>query len=59
MDPITRTFKLEKATKNTQRYQEDPPQGQPPVVGSLYVQQWALGNPPPPSLTVTIETAKA
>ena len=33
-----------------------PKSGQPPRVGSLYVQKWALGENPPRRLTVTLET---
>jgi len=54
MQPITRTFKVEKETKNTIRYTEQPPDGQPPAVGTLYVQKWAVGNPTPDTLTVAI-----
>lgn len=48
-------FKLEKTTKNTYRYQEQPSNGQPPVINTLYVQKWFLGNPPPDEITVAIE----
>jgi len=34
-------FTVEKDTKNTRRYQEEATDG-PPVIGTLYVQQWAL-----------------
>lgn len=47
-------FKLEKATKNTFRYQEEPEDGKPPVVGTIYVQKWFLGNPAPKEITITI-----
>lgn len=50
-------FEREKETKNTLRYQEQPDDGQPPVVGSLYVQRWALGSPAPDRLRVVIEEA--
>ncbi len=53
MDPLK--FKLEKSTKNTYRYQEEPADGKPFVVGTLYVQKWALKNPAPEELTLTIE----
>ncbi len=36
------TFRYEKLTKNTIRFEEVPPSGQPPVVGVLYVQKWAI-----------------
>ncbi len=41
MKAITLLFEVEKDTKNTRRYQEKATDG-PPVVGTLYVQQWAL-----------------
>lgn len=47
-------FTIERETKNTVRYQEEAI-GKPPVVGTLYVQRWALGQPVPPRLTVVIE----
>jgi len=56
-----RPFTLERETKNTRRYLEEPPTGQPPAIGTLYIQKWILGNgtlgdPPPQRLAVTIET---
>jgi len=48
-------FTLEKVTKNTIRYQEEPATGQPPIIGTLYVQKFWLGSPPPQSLEVKIE----
>jgi len=48
-------FGFEKATKNTLKYAEKPEAGQPPRIGSLYVQKWALGTGEPPrQLTVTV-----
>ena len=49
------SFERERETKNTVRYQEEA-DGKPPVVGTLYVQRWALGQPVPQWLTVTIES---
>lgn len=46
-------FEREKETKNTVRFQEVPDKGQPPRVGTLYVQKWAVGSAT--KLTVTIE----
>jgi hypothetical protein len=53
-----RTIKLtfERTTKNTVRYKEEPDEG-PPIIGALYIQQWAVGNPVPHRLVVTIEEA--
>ncbi len=33
-------FKKEKDTKNTVRFMEEPEDGQPLVVGTLYIQKW-------------------
>ncbi len=41
MDKLELTFQVEKDTKNTRRYQEAASDG-PPIIGTLYVQQWAL-----------------
>lgn len=56
MERQTLAFVMERETKNTIRYQEEA-NGKPAVVGTLYVQRWALGQPMPQRLTVTIETA--
>jgi hypothetical protein len=37
-------FKIEKETKNSIRYAEVPEKGQPPIIGSLYVQKWFAGD---------------
>jgi len=46
---------IEKETKNTIRYQERPQEGQPPRIGTLYIQKWALPEKSPNSIQVTIE----
>ena len=46
------TFKREKETKNTVRYQE---QGTDIVIGPLYMQKSALGKNPPEELTMSME----
>lgn len=56
MEKLTITFTLERETKKTIRYEEAAPTGTAPVVGTLYVQKWALGEEPPKSVTVTIES---
>ena len=56
MEKLTITFTLERATKKTIRYEEQAPTGTAPAVGTLYVQKWALGEEPPKSVTVTIES---
>ena len=48
------TFEQEKETKNTVRYQEQPEDGNDPVIGPLYVQKSALGEDPPKVLSVTV-----
>lgn len=40
----TVTFKIEKETKHTVRYEEVPAEGQPPIIGTLYVQKWFAGT---------------
>lgn len=48
------TFQFEKATKNTFKFNEVPEAGQPPKIGALYVQKWALGDNPPKQIAVTL-----
>ena len=57
MDTFRLEFALAKETKNTEKYEEKPEAGQPPRIGTLYVQKWALGDTAPKSLTVTVEEA--
>ena len=51
---LSAQFKLEKETKGTFRYAEETA-GQPPKIGTLYVQKWTLPTPPPNRITVTLE----
>jgi len=51
------TFTLERETKNSVRYQEQTT-GEPPAIGTLYIQKWAVGTPIPQTLTVTVEAAE-
>lgn len=44
MTDKTVKFEFEKETKNSVRFKEVPDEGQPPIVGSLYVQKWYVGN---------------
>jgi hypothetical protein len=53
METQTLNFTLERETKNTIRYQEDA-SGNPPAIGTIYVQKWLLGTTPPRNLTITI-----
>ena len=43
---VERVFEVEKETKNTVRYTEVAEEGQPPVIGTIYVQKWALKGIP-------------
>jgi hypothetical protein len=52
---IKASFELEKETKNTIRYAEKPEAGKPPVIGTIYIQKWALPEPTPQIITVTVE----
>jgi hypothetical protein len=45
----------EKETKNTVRFSEQPEEGQPPLVGTMYMQKWAAGDTK--ALKVTISPA--
>ena len=58
MEAQTLTFSLERETKNTIRYAEQT-DGNPPAVGTIYVQKWAIGDDPPKTLTVTVSEAQA
>jgi hypothetical protein len=46
LDKVEKTlkFKVEKETKNTVKHNEVPAEGQPPIIGTLYVQKWFAGN---------------
>lgn len=54
----TKTIKFvrEKETKNTIKFEEKPEAGQPPVIGSLYLQKWFVGDKT--EVTVTIDASK-
>lgn len=52
---LERMFEVEKETKNTIRYAEVG-EGQPPVIGTIYVQKWALkGVPKKVKVTLEVE----
>ncbi len=53
MTTKTIKFTLEKETKNSVRYKEVPDEGQPPIMGSLYVQKWFAGSSK--NLEITID----
>ena len=56
-EEIRVSFKRERETKNTIRYEEEASEsGEPPVVGTLYLQKWALkrlGDPQTVTVTIT------
>ena len=56
---VERVFEIEKETKNTVRYAEVA-EGQPPVIGTIYVQKWAMkGIPKRVKVTLELEDEKA
>ncbi|MEP1384667.1 MAG: hypothetical protein ABJK64_12865 [Paraglaciecola sp.] len=44
MSEKTVKFEFEKKNKNSIRYKEMPEDGMPPIVGSIYVQNWFAGD---------------
>ncbi len=46
-------MKKEKDTKNTVKFAEVQTQGEPPIIGTLYVQKWFAGDAT--DLKVTVE----
>lgn len=55
MEKLVIAFIQDRVTKNTVRYEEQPPEGKPPTVGTIYIQKWTLGAEPPKAVTITIE----
>ena len=55
MEKKTKTvqFQKEKDTKNTVKFAEVQAQGEAPIIGSLYVQKWFVGDAT--NLKVTVE----
>ncbi len=53
MSQTTVKFSIEKETKNSVRYKEQPEDGKAPIVGTLYVQKWFAGNTK--TLEITID----
>jgi len=58
-DPLKICFRLERSTKKTYKLEEQTESGQPPRIGSLYVQKWVLGEDPPKRITVTVQPESA
>jgi hypothetical protein len=48
-------FTREKETKNTIKFEEQPEPGQPPIVGSLYLQKWFIGSATSVRVAITKE----
>ena len=48
-------FVREKETKNTVRFSEVPPEGKPPLIGTLYIQKWAAGDVTGAVVELTLE----
>ncbi len=46
-------FEIEKEVKHSVRYKEITEEGTPPIIGTLYVQKWFVGDAK--ELTITIE----
>ena len=57
MEAQTLTFSLERETKTTVRYSEQT-DGNPPTVGTIYVQKSVMGDNPPKTLTVTVSASQ-
>jgi hypothetical protein len=57
MADFTLKFVREKTTKSTVRFREQPPEGAPPVVGYLYVQQAVAGQAREVSVVLTLADA--
>lgn len=53
MKSFVSTFTHEKSTKNTERFQEDAG-NEPPKIGVLYIQKWAIGNAQKIKVTVEV-----
>ena len=51
----TVTFEKEKDTKNTVKFAEVQTQGEAPIIGSLYVQKWFVGDATKLKVTVEVE----
>lgn len=44
MEPITRTMKLNRITKGAARFEEVLENGEPEVLGNIYLKRWVLGS---------------
>ena len=57
VENITVTLKFDKDTKNARRFAEVPTPGQPPLLGTIYLPLWRVGNIQ--EVTVTVALPKA
>ena len=57
MEKKTKTvqFQKEKDTKNTVKFAEVQSQGEAPIIGSLYVQKWFIGDATQLKVTVEVQ----
>ncbi len=53
MSQTTVKFSIEKETKNSVRYKEEPEDGKMPIMGTVYVQKWFAGDTK--NIEITIE----
>ena len=53
-EPFSGTFKLDRETRNTVRYAEEP-EGRRPVVGMVYADKNELPKPFPKRMRVTVD----
>jgi hypothetical protein len=54
-EPRVVMFTKEKETKGTIRFKEVPEAGQPPVIGTLYVQKWFAGDATAVAISVVLK----
>ena len=51
----TLTFKRLRETKNTVRFEEETEAGKPPVIGTIYIQKWFIGDAAAMTVAITPE----
>ncbi|MCC6355997.1 MAG: hypothetical protein IT577_19090 [Verrucomicrobiae bacterium] len=54
-DTTTLSFKRLRETKNTVRFEEETEPGKPPVIGTIYIQKWFIGDAEAMTVAVTPE----
>lgn len=55
MSPTKIEFRKLRDTKNTVRFEEQTPSGKPPVIGTIYIQKWFVGDAETITVTLTPE----